>query len=90
MSTLPDGLSPYKRTPTFDEATLPDGLRRDHATKAGVWGLIHVESGRLRYEVSGGEAVELTPETPPGIVEPEVRHHVAPVGAVRFHVEFWR
>jgi hypothetical protein len=25
-----------------------------------------------------------------GIVEPEIAHHVTPIGAVRLHVEFWR
>lgn len=91
MKQLPDNVAPYKRTPTFDETTLPDGLRNDHATKAGVWGLIHIETGRLRYEISEtGEVVELTPDAPQGVVEPEVRHRVAPVGKVRFFVEFHR
>lgn len=91
MSTLRDGLTAYKRTPTFDEATVPDALRQDHATKAGVWGLIHVEAGRLRYEISGtGKVIELTPDTAPGIIEPQVRHRVTPVGTVRFFVEFYR
>ena len=40
-------LAPYKRTPVFDETTLPDGLRREHRTKAGVWGIIRVLEGRL-------------------------------------------
>ena len=26
----------------------------------------------------------------PGVVEPTILHHVAPVGPVRFHVEFLR
>jgi len=91
MKMLPDDVAPYNRTPAFTEATVPDGLRREHATKAGVWGLIHVESGRLRYEIAGGEeAVELVPGNPPGVIEPEVRHSVTPVGAVTFYVEFHR
>lgn len=91
MTPLPDDVAPYKRTPTFTEATVPAGLLKAHATKAGVWGLIHVEHGRLRYAVeAGGAAVELTAEGPPGVIEPEVRHSVAPVGAVRFFVEFYR
>lgn len=88
---LPDHVAPYKRTPVFTEETVPDGLRREHATKAGVWGLIHVESGRLRYEIAGsGDAVELTPGDLSGVIEPEMLHCVTPVGAVRFFVEFHR
>ena len=40
---------PYKSTPVFDENTLPAGLRKEHRTKAGVWGVIRVLEGRLRY-----------------------------------------
>ncbi|MFY0614218.1 MAG: DUF1971 domain-containing protein [Hyphomicrobiaceae bacterium] len=86
---LPDDVVPYKRTPVFTEETVPDGLRREHATKAGVWGLIHIESGRLRYEIAGREdVVELTPGDFRGVIEPEMLHCVTPVGAVRFFVEF--
>ena len=91
MKPLPDNAAPYKRTPTFTEVTLPQALRRDHATKAGVWGVIHVEQGRLRYEIADtGETIELTAGDDRGIVEPEVRHRVTPVGDVRFYVEFHR
>lgn len=31
---------PYKSTPVSDENTLPAWLRREHRTKAGVWGSI--------------------------------------------------
>src|SRR6185312_10356153 len=49
--TAPPTLVPYKRTPVFDENTLPAALRREHRTKPGVWGVIRVLDGRLRYEV---------------------------------------
>ena len=91
MKPLPDDVAAYKKTPTFTEVTLPDGLRKDHATKAGVWGLIHVEAGRLLYEIADtGEAVELGPEDQSGVIEPEVKHRVTPIGTVRFYVEFYR
>lgn len=87
---MPAGFAPYKETPVFTEATVPDALRKDHTTRPGVWGRIVVDEGRLRYvvEVMGVDE-ELTPERP-GVVLPEVPHHVEPLGAVRFHVEFWR
>ncbi len=90
MKDLPTGLAPYRRTPTFDEKTVPAGLLKDHQTKAGVWGVIEVTSGRLRYTISAsGEEVELHAGLK-GIVEPEVLHYVTPLGAVEFSVEFWR
>lgn len=91
---LPPDVRPYKRTPDFTEATIPDGLKRAHDTKVGVWALIHVLEGRLAYRVDdprrpAGEAV-LTPEGEPGVIEPTIRHAVEPLGPVRFYVEFHR
>ena len=91
---LPDDLEPYNRTTTFTEDTVPEGLLGEHSTKNGVWGLIHVEKGALRYVVTDPRRAStetmLTPEAEPGIVEPTILHRVEPVGAVRFHVQFLR
>ena len=89
MKQLPADVRPYRRTPEFTEATIPPGLLRRHTTKPGVWALIHVISGLLDYRIL--EPVEqrhlLTPDKP-GVVEPSVAHQVAPLGPVRFYVEF--
>lgn len=86
--TLPPGVEPYRRTGEFTEQTLPLGLRKDHATKPGVWGLIHVLEGRLRYVVPAWGYDEVLEPGEPGIVAPEVVHLVEPQGAVRMFVEF--
>jgi len=93
-AVLPDGLDAYRRTDRFTETSVPSGLLRDHSTKAGTWGLIRVAKGRLRYRITDPRrpALEtiLSPETPPGIVEPTILHHVEPLGPVCFDVEFYR
>lgn len=88
---LPEGFVAYKRTSLFNEGSIPQGLLNHHSTKAGVWGVIHVESGQLRYVLDGldGRALTLTPGSA-GIIPPEVLHHVAADGPVRFYVEFHR
>lgn len=91
---VPPGAEPYKRTQSFTEATVPAALLQDHSTKAGVWGLIRVEQGQLRYLVTDlrrapAECV-LTADGAPGVVEPTILHRVEPLGAVRFHLEFLR
>ncbi len=87
---LPEEFLPYKRTPEFDETSVPAGLRREHSTKAGVWAKIVVGDGRLRYCVEALNAdIELSHDRV-GIVVPEVLHRVEPLGAVRFYVEFYR
>ncbi|MGN6500296.1 MAG: DUF1971 domain-containing protein [Tsuneonella sp.] len=91
---LPAGLIAYKSTPLFNEATIPAGLLRDHSTKDGVWGLIRVEAGQLRYVVTDDQRAAcervLSSSAEPGVVEPTILHHVEPLGPVRFYVEFYR
>ena len=91
MKSLPPDCKPYKRTPTFSEATIPAGLLRRHTTRAGTWGRIVVLDGHLRYRIlePDVEDVVLTPQLH-GVVEPLVAHEVAPLGAVSFFVEFLR
>jgi tellurite resistance-related uncharacterized protein len=88
---LPAGAAAYKRTPDFDQRSIPAALRKDHSTKPGVWGVIHVLEGQLRYIVEPPLAREqsLDPGVR-GIVVPEVLHRVVPEGDVRFFVEFHR
>jgi tellurite resistance-related uncharacterized protein len=88
---MPEGLVAYRRTAEFDETSIPAALRKDHTTKPGVWGMIRVIAGQLRYcvDAAGGREHTLDPGTP-GVIPPEVLHHVAPDGPVRFFVEFHR
>ena len=86
---LPDGFARYKQTAELDQGSVPAGLLKDHTTKRGVWAKIVVHDGALRYHVDAmGRSFELAPGAP-GIVVPEVPHHLELVGPVRFHVEFW-
>ena len=87
----PDGLDTYRRTPEFDEASIPDGLQSDHATKRGVWGRIRVVGGGLRYHVDAPvhRSFRVAPDSS-AVIVPEVRHRVEPDGAVRFFIEFAR
>jgi tellurite resistance-related uncharacterized protein len=79
----------FAMTAELDQSSVPAGLLKDHSTRRGVWARIVVHSGALRYHVDGMDRrFDLAPGTP-GIVVPEVPHHVEPLGAVRFHVEFW-
>ena len=87
---FPNNFIPYKKTPVFTEESLPSGLKNDHSTKVGVWGKIIVTEGKLQYRVNSLKTdVELSPGEP-GIVLPEILHSVAPLGAVKFYVEFYK
>lgn len=94
MADLPSDVKPYRRTPEFTEATLPQALLNAHSTKDGAWGLIHVLEGRLAYRISDprrpASEVVLKPGTSPAVIEPTVLHAVEALGPVRFYVEFHR
>jgi len=85
---LPPGLNAYKRTPIFDENTVPPGLRREHRTKDNVWALIHVLEGELLYRILSPQSEQMLTSKKPGVVRPGQPHEVTPVGHVRFFVEF--
>lgn len=85
----PPSATPYKRTPVFDENTLPSGLRREHRTKPGVWGIIRVLDGRLRYQVLDPVSETILEPGRPGLVIPDQPHLVEPLGFMRMQIEFY-
>lgn len=85
----PPAAAPYKRTPVFDENTLPAGLRREHRTKPGVRGVIRVLEGQLRYRVLDPASETILEPGRPGLVLPDQRHLVEPLGPMRMQVEFY-
>jgi tellurite resistance-related uncharacterized protein len=90
MKSLPDTVVSYKRTPEFDEESIPEGLLKNHQTKTDVWGKIVVLSGHLLYTIQEPfEEITLDINNF-GVVEPTVLHQVKPVGSVRFYVEFYQ
>jgi len=89
--SLPPGLTCYKRIAQFTRATVPAGLLAEHKTKMGVWGLLRVTGGRVRYcidhprssvDIAAGDAA---------VIEPQVLHHVELLDSdSSFLVEFYR
>ncbi len=82
-------IAPYRSTPVFDETTLPEALKREHRTKDGVWGVIRVLEGELKFVLaeSGTETI-LTPDRP-GLVQPQQTHRVEPLSRLRMQIHFY-
>lgn len=87
---FPEDFVAYKKTPIFDQASVPKGLQKNHTTKAGVWAKIMVIDGSLRYIVDKPARDLTLSKGQPGIVMPEVPHRIEPIGVVHFYVEFYR
>lgn len=89
-TTLPAGLAAYRRTPVFDQDTLPRGLRHRHSTRPGVWAVIHVVEGSLRFRLLAPPSETIVAPETPQLVAPEQPHEAEPDGPVRFFIEFYR
>lgn len=87
---LPDDATAYKTTDVFDEVTLPAGLRREHTTRAGVWGRIEVLAGSVRLVTPALGRDEVIVAAAHGLVAPEIVHRVEPLGPMRLQVVFLR
>ena len=86
---LPDDVEVVRTTDTWDERTMPAGLRRAHRVATGTWARLQVEVGELRFRARTEPAIDViigarsSQAIPPG-----VEHEVEPLGPVRFLVEF--
>lgn len=91
-AALPENLQYYKSTPTFTQDSVPASLLSEHTTKAGVWGMLTVESGCLKYIVteSGAETEQLLTAGNTAVIVSEQTHYVKPQGEVAFHVAFYK
>ena len=80
---------PYRSTSIFNEKTLPAAMRGEHKTKAGVWGVIQVIEGELRFSLANGDGETILTPDNPGLILPEQPHWVEPIGAMRMQVHFY-
>jgi len=81
--------TPYKSTPVFEATNLPLALRSRHSTKPGVWGVIRVLEGRVRYQILEPASETILDPEHPGLVLPEQPHLVEPLGSTKMQVEFY-
>ena len=90
-TSLPPGYLMYARSPDFTPENLPDALRAGHTTKAGVWGLLRVTAGAVRFAMEPPRDEVVVARVGETVVIPtQLRHHVEFVEPGRFHVEFYR
>ncbi len=92
MFTLPDTAQPYRTIGPFTQDSLPTGLLREHNTKDGVWGLLEVLEGAVKYVITepGEEAEHLLSSALPGVIAPQQKHHLILIGDVTFQIRFHR
>jgi len=90
MHTLPPDVTPYRTIGPFDESSIPKGLFKEHSTKAGVWGLLRVQSGSIAYHITqpGEESSHVLTHNSEAVIAPEQVHHLELLGPVTLTVTF--
>lgn len=87
---IPTGYILARTTPVFNQDSVPAGLLAAHKVAKAVWGLAVVETGTLGFSFEDEDSsVELGPGDCQ-VIPPERLHHVTPIGAVTFRVEFYK
>ena len=87
---LPASAEKYQETKVFTQDTIPAGFKREHSTKAGVWGKIIVVSGALELTIYEPEATQLVlDEGEFAIAAPRQTHSVRLSDGAAFKVEFY-
>jgi tellurite resistance-related uncharacterized protein len=90
MKNLPESLNPVRKTPEFNEGSIPKGLLKAHQTKKGVWGKIVIIEGKLQYKINEPEEeINILDSDKFGVLEPTILHEIKPLGSVKFYVEFY-
>ena len=89
-SELPGGLELARTTDVFDEDSVPAGLARAHRVAEGVWGRLVVHDGSIGFRFEDDDRLLIAAVGEPIVIPPARRHHVEPIGPVRFVVEFHR
>ena len=84
----PEDVVMYKRTPDFDQDSVPKGFLAEHKTRKGVWARIIVEQGNLTYHIDDRDVHQVLDSQVVGVIVPQLPHRVEVSGRVRFHVEF--
>lgn len=87
---IPAGCVVTRRTPEFTQDTVPPALLSAHETKGGAWALIHVLEGQIRYCIDAPPSESILKQDQPGVIQPQIPHHVEPIGPARFYLEFHR
>lgn len=89
---LPQGMTCYKTTTHFTRDNVPKSLLASHSVKEGVWGLLRVARGRIRYCVDGNpSSSEIVCGGECAVIAPDTPHHVEFIDTEgAFFIEFYR
>ena len=88
---LPPAAEHVRTTDEFDHHTVPAALRRAHRIAPGVWGVLAVRDGSIRFvfdERPGDGRVVRSGQR--HVIPPDEPHHLEVIGPVRLVIEFHR
>lgn len=87
---LPPHARRYRQSPAFTTSNTPEALQRNHATRAGTWGLLVVSDGSVTFRDVESGLVRTLFAGDRQVILPESLHAALPGSDTVFHVEFYR
>lgn len=84
------GPEPYSSSPIFTETSLPAALRSRHTTKDGVWGVLRVFEGQVKFTALEPPSETIVSAGQSHLILPQQPHFVEPLGAMKMRVDFFR
>ena len=76
-------------SPWYNQNTIPRNLRVPSPMPAEIWGKVVVESGALEVAINDGASTQVTPDNPAVVPPQKTLQILAPVGEVRFHIQYF-
>ena len=87
---LPEGVVLVRTTELFTVDSLPAGLRRAHRVAEGVWGVLVVHAGEVRFVAEATGEARTVAAGQRQVIEPGLLHHVELSDDAEMAVEFHR
>jgi len=91
IQRLPEDVRPYFKSSLFNFETVPKKLLSDHNLKDGVWGLLCVEKGEVKYFLAQENApLAVLGPNDQQVIETTVLHYIEPSKEAEFYIEFYK
>ena len=87
LRKLPPNSRPARRTPTFDQQSVPPALLGHHHTT--VWAELVVEAGQVAFEEEEPRWRTMVATGERQAIVPNRRHHIEPSHDAVFYVQFY-
>lgn len=78
------------KTPIFNNKTCPEGIKKQHATARGIYGILHVVEGMVEFVWEDSNERIIVDTTKSFKITSERKHHLNLLWNTKFYIEFYK